>query len=231
MARTTGVSNPILSPSFRLLVSVSAQQSAFTIGVPSDLYAFHRSTGNSLCPYHALRPIILDKACILCLTAAAGTELADAYFPDTESGPCLSPSVADHPLGPATDHRLGKLLPHQLSNQMQAPPWVDCSFRSSTYRSGSKNDLSVNLSNITPKKPNYVLRKVDRVRLTSGFEIIAYILGIGHNLQEHSLVLVRGGRVKDLPGVRYHIVIGTLDAAAVKDHRQGRSKYGTKKPK
>ncbi|KAL5060652.1 hypothetical protein RYX36_032256 [Vicia faba] len=124
-------------------------------------------------PTDALRPIILDKACILCLTAAAGTELADAYFPDTvifsslgkkfmthrpstskrhcsEFGPCLSPSVADHPLGPATDHRL---------------------------------------------------------------------------------VLVRGGRVKDLPGVRYHIVRGTLDAAAVKDRQQGRSKYGTKKPK
>nr|AGS43997.1 ribosomal protein S12 [Vicia faba]QJQ79485.1 ribosomal protein S12 [Vicia faba] len=84
---------------------------------------------------------------------------------------------------------------------------------------------------ITPKKPNSALRKVARVRLTSGFEITAYIPGIGHNLQIHSVVLVRGGRVKDLPGVRYHIVRGTLDAAAVKDRRQGRSKYGTKKPK
>ncbi|KAL5067337.1 hypothetical protein RYX36_018224 [Vicia faba] len=81
----------------------------------------------------ALRPIISDNACILCLTATAGTKLADAYSPDTESGPCLSPSVADHPLGPATDHRLGKLLPHQLANQTQAPPWVDSSFRSSAY--------------------------------------------------------------------------------------------------
>nr|GLL16984.1 hypothetical protein DCAR_001525 [Ipomoea trifida] len=80
---TTGVSNPIRSPSFRLSVSVSAQQSAFAVGVLSDLYAFHRSTGNSLCPYHALRPIIPDNACILCITAAAGTELADAYSPDT----------------------------------------------------------------------------------------------------------------------------------------------------
>ncbi|XP_027186480.2 small ribosomal subunit protein uS12cy [Cicer arietinum] len=97
--------------------------------------------------------------------------------------------------------------------------------------SGSKDDLSVNFSTITPKKPNSALRKVARVRLTSGFEITAYIPGIGHNLQEHSVVLVRGGRVKDLPGVRYHIVRGTLDAVGVKDRQQGRSKYGAKKPK
>nr|QXV94268.1 ribosomal protein S12 [Epimedium fargesii]QXV94313.1 ribosomal protein S12 [Epimedium fargesii] len=84
---------------------------------------------------------------------------------------------------------------------------------------------------IHPKKPNSALRKVARVRLTSGFEITAYIPGIGHNLQEHSVVLVRGGRVKDLPGVRYHIVRGTLDAVGVKDRQQGRSKYGVKKPK
>nr|YP_009988632.1 ribosomal protein S12 [Myuroclada maximowiczii]QNM39944.1 ribosomal protein S12 [Myuroclada maximowiczii] len=83
----------------------------------------------------------------------------------------------------------------------------------------------------TPKKPNSALRKVARVRLTSGFEITAYIPGIGHNLQEHSVVSVRGGRVKDLPGVRYHIVRGTLDAVGVKDRQQGRSKYGVKKPK
>nr|YP_010261504.1 ribosomal protein S12 [Fagus longipetiolata]UIB40570.1 ribosomal protein S12 [Fagus longipetiolata] len=83
--------------------------------------------------------------------------------------------------------------------------------------------LSVNFSTITPKKPNSALRKVARVRLTSGFEITAYIPGIGHNLQEHSVVLVRGGRVKDLPGVRYHIVRGTLDAVGVKDRQQGRS--------
>nr|YP_009170406.1 ribosomal protein S12 [Humulus lupulus]ALE29468.1 ribosomal protein S12 [Humulus lupulus] len=94
-------------------------------------------------------------------------------------------------------------------------------------------DLSVNFSTITPKKPNSALRKVARVRLTSGFEITAYIPGIGHNLQEHSVVLVRGGRVKDLPGVRYHIVRGTLDAVGVKDRQQGRSSalYGVKKPK
>ncbi|KAK6228833.1 hypothetical protein QUC31_011612 [Theobroma cacao] len=89
--------------------------------------------------------------------------------------------------------------------------------------SGSKGDLSVNFSTITPKKPNSALRKVARVRLTSGFEITAYIPGIGHNSQEHSVVLVRGGRVKDLPGVRYHIVRGTLDAVGVKDRQQGRS--------
>nr|YP_009660728.1 ribosomal protein S12 [Amphilophium gnaphalanthum]YP_009660773.1 ribosomal protein S12 [Amphilophium gnaphalanthum]YP_009662510.1 ribosomal protein S12 [Amphilophium lactiflorum]YP_009662555.1 ribosomal protein S12 [Amphilophium lactiflorum]QCS40236.1 ribosomal protein S12 [Amphilophium gnaphalanthum]QCS40273.1 ribosomal protein S12 [Amphilophium gnaphalanthum]QCU48032.1 ribosomal protein S12 [Amphilophium lactiflorum]QCU48077.1 ribosomal protein S12 [Amphilophium lactiflorum] len=84
---------------------------------------------------------------------------------------------------------------------------------------------------ITPKKPNSALRKVARVRLTSGFEITAYIPGIGHNSQEHSSVLVRGGRVKDLPGVKYHIVRGTLDAVGVKNRQQGRSKYGVKKPK
>ncbi|PSO48501.1 MAG: 30S ribosomal protein S12 [Cyanobacteria bacterium SW_9_44_58] len=83
----------------------------------------------------------------------------------------------------------------------------------------------------TPKKPNSALRKVARVRLTSGYEVTAYIPGIGHNLQEHSVVLIRGGRVKDLPGVRYHIVRGTLDTTGVKDRRQGRSKYGTKRPK
>lgn len=83
----------------------------------------------------------------------------------------------------------------------------------------------------TPKKPNSAIRKVARVRLTSGFEITAYIPGIGHNLQEHSVVLVRGGRVKDLPGVRYRIIRGTLDTAGVKNRLQSRSKYGVKKPK
>ena len=83
----------------------------------------------------------------------------------------------------------------------------------------------------TPKKPNSALRKVARVRLTSGIEITAYIPGVGHNLQEHSVVLVRGGRVKDLPGVRYHIVRGTLDSSGVESRRQSRSKYGSKRPK
>ena len=83
----------------------------------------------------------------------------------------------------------------------------------------------------TPKKPNSALRKVARVRLTSGFEVTAYIPGIGHNIQEHSVVLLRGGRVKDLPGVRYHIVRGTLDESGVKNRMQSRSKYGAKRPK
>ena len=84
---------------------------------------------------------------------------------------------------------------------------------------------------VTPKKPNSALRKVARVKLTSGFEVTAYIPGIGHNLAEHSVVMIRGGRVKDLPGVRYHIIRGTLDAAGTADRRQARSKYGTKRPK
>ncbi len=83
----------------------------------------------------------------------------------------------------------------------------------------------------TPKKPNSALRKVARIRLTNGFEVTAYIPGVGHNLQEHSVVLIRGGRVKDLPGVRYHIIRGTLDTAGVSGRGQGRSKYGTKKAK
>jgi len=83
----------------------------------------------------------------------------------------------------------------------------------------------------TPKKPNSALRKIARVRLTNGTEVTSYIPGIGHNLQEHSVVLIRGGRVKDLPGVRYHIIRGTLDAAGVANRKQGRSKYGAKRPK
>ena len=83
----------------------------------------------------------------------------------------------------------------------------------------------------TPKKPNSALRKVAKVRLTNGFEVISYIGGEGHNLQEHSVVLIRGGRVKDLPGVRYHIIRGTLDTSGVANRRQGRSKYGAKRPK
>ena len=84
---------------------------------------------------------------------------------------------------------------------------------------------------MTPKKPNSALRKVARVRLTNGMEVTSYIPGVGHNLQEHSVVMIRGGRVKDLPGVRYHIIRGTLDTAGVANRRQGRSKYGAKRPK
>lgn len=94
-----------------------------------------------------------------------------------------------------------------------------------------KRGVCTRVYTTTPKKPNSALRKVARVRLVSGIEVSAYIPGEGHNLQEHSIVLIRGGRVKDLPGVRYHIVRGTLDAAGVNDRKQGRSKYGTKRPK
>ncbi|HEY8496032.1 MAG TPA: 30S ribosomal protein S12 [Limnochordales bacterium] len=94
-----------------------------------------------------------------------------------------------------------------------------------------KRGVCTRVYTVTPKKPNSALRKVARVRLTNGIEVTGYIPGEGHNLQEHSMVLVRGGRVKDLPGVRYHIVRGTLDAAGVANRRQGRSKYGAKRPK
>ncbi|GAB4269888.1 MULTISPECIES: 30S ribosomal protein S12 [Deferrisoma] len=94
-----------------------------------------------------------------------------------------------------------------------------------------KRGVCTRVYTTTPKKPNSALRKVARVRLTTGKEVTAYIPGEGHNLQEHSVVLIRGGRVKDLPGVRYHIIRGTLDASGVDKRRQGRSKYGAKKPK
>ncbi|MDI6615198.1 MAG: 30S ribosomal protein S12 [Syntrophaceae bacterium] len=94
-----------------------------------------------------------------------------------------------------------------------------------------RRGVCVRVYTTTPKKPNSALRKVARVRLTSGYEVTSYIPGVGHNLQEHSVVLVRGGRVKDLPGVRYHIVRGSLDAVGVQDRKQGRSKYGSKRPK
>lgn len=94
-----------------------------------------------------------------------------------------------------------------------------------------KRGVCTAVKTITPKKPNSALRKVARVRLTNGIEVTAYIPGIGHNLQEHSVVLIRGGKIKDLPGVRYHVVRGTLDTAGVENRVQGRSKYGTKRPK
>ena len=104
----------------------------------------------------------------------------------------------------------------------KSPDLVQCSQR---------RGVCLRVFTMTPKKPNSALRKVARVRLTNGREVNAYIGGVGHNLQEHSVVLVRGGRVKDLPGVRYHIVRGTLDTTGVSDRNRGRSKYGTKKPK
>ena len=94
-----------------------------------------------------------------------------------------------------------------------------------------KRGVCTRVYTTTPKKPNSALRKVARVRLTNSIEVTSYIPGIGHNLQEHSIVLIRGGRVKDLPGVRYHVIRGTLDASGVEDRRQSRSKYGAKRPK
>jgi small subunit ribosomal protein S12 len=110
----------------------------------------------------------------------------------------------------------------QIKKKSKAPALERCP---------QKKGVCVRVYTTTPKKPNSALRKVARVRLTNGMEITTYIPGEGHNLQEHSVVLVRGGRVKDLPGVRYHMVRGTLDAVGVEDRKQSRSKYGTKRPK
>jgi small subunit ribosomal protein S12 len=109
----------------------------------------------------------------------------------------------------------------KVRKKTTAPALVSCPQR---------RGVCVRVYTTTPKKPNSALRKVARVRLTSGFEVTAYIPGIGHNLQEHSVVLIRGGRVKDLPGVRYHIIRGTLDAVGVQGRKQSRSKYGAKRP-
>src|SRR5690554_1459027 len=109
-----------------------------------------------------------------------------------------------------------------LSKKSASPALTECPQR---------RGVCTRVYTTTPKKPNSALRKVARVRLTNGYEVTTYIPGIGHNLQEHSVVLVRGGRVKDLPGARYHIVRGALDTAGVDDRKQGRSKYGAKKPK
>ncbi len=109
-----------------------------------------------------------------------------------------------------------------ISKRKKTPALLECPQR---------RGVCTRVYTTTPKKPNSALRKVARVRLTNGIEVTAYIGGEGHNLQEHSVVLIRGGRVKDLPGVRYHIVRGSLDTSGVDDRRRGRSKYGTKKPK
>jgi small subunit ribosomal protein S12 len=109
----------------------------------------------------------------------------------------------------------------QLKTKKKAPALME---------SPQKRGVCTRVYTTTPKKPNSALRKVARVRLTNGFEVTSYIPGVGHNLQEHSVVLIRGGRVKDLPGVRYHIVRGTLDAVGVQGRKQSRSKYGAKRP-
>ena len=103
--------------------------------------------------------------------------------------------------------------------------------RPTNYHSPFKRGVCVKVFTVTPKKPNSALRKVARVKLSNGMEVTAYIPGEGHNLQEHSIVLIRGGRVKDLPGVRYHIVRGVLDTTGVENRKRGRSRYGAKKPK
>ncbi|MFH1288354.1 MAG: 30S ribosomal protein S12 [bacterium] len=113
----------------------------------------------------------------------------------------------------------GRKKPHWKSS---TPALQKCS---------QKRGVCIRVYTTTPKKPNSALRKVAKVRLTNGMEVSAYIPGVGHNLQEHSIVLIRGGRVKDLPGVRYHIVRGVLDSMGVQDRRQGRSRYGAKRPK
>ncbi len=115
--------------------------------------------------------------------------------------------------------RIGRKRQHKKSNTP------------ALQNSPQKRGVCIRVYTTTPKKPNSALRKVARVRLTNGIEVTSYIPGEGHNLQEHSVVLIRGGRVKDLPGVRYHIIRGTLDAVGVENRRQARSKYGTKRPK
>ncbi len=121
-----------------------------------------------------------------------------------------------------TINQLVRLSREQVTFKSKAP---------ALQRSPQKRGVCTRVYTTTPKKPNSALRKVARVRLTNSLEVTAYIPGEGHNLQEHSIVLIRGGRVKDLPGVRYHIVRGTLDTAGVTDRKQGRSKYGAKRPK
>ena len=119
-------------------------------------------------------------------------------------------------------------------NQLIKRPRVKPKFRSKNpalERSPQKRGVCIKVYTTTPKKPNSALRKVARVRLSNGFEVTAYIPGEGHNLQEHSIVMIRGGRVKDLPGVRYHVVRGSLDTLGVEGRMQSRSKYGAKKPK
>ncbi len=121
-----------------------------------------------------------------------------------------------------TIQQLVRLGRKNLNKKSKSPALESCP---------QKRGVCTRVYTTTPKKPNSALRKVAKVKLTNGFEVIAYIPGEGHNLQEHSIVLIRGGRIKDLPGVRYHIVRGSLDTAGVSDRRQRRSKYGAKRPK
>jgi small subunit ribosomal protein S12 len=121
-----------------------------------------------------------------------------------------------------TINQLVRIGREKLKSRMTAPALTHCPQR---------RGVCIRVYTSTPKKPNSALRKVARVRLTNGYEITTYIPGVGHNLQEHSVVLIRGGRVKDLPGVRYHVIRGTLDSAGVQNRKKSRSKYGAKRPK
>ncbi len=121
-----------------------------------------------------------------------------------------------------TINQLIRLGRKEIKNKTKSPAMNECP---------QKRGVCTRVWTVTPKKPNSALRKVARVRLTTGIEVTAYIPGVGHNLQEHSIVLIRGGRVKDLPGIRYHIVRGVLDTAGVDGRKQSRSKYGAKTPK
>lgn len=122
----------------------------------------------------------------------------------------------------ATVNQLVRQGRKQIKKKSKSPALMKCPLR---------RGVCTRVYTVTPKKPNSALRKVCRVKLTNGYEVTAYIGGEGHNLQEHSVVLIRGGRVKDLPGVRYHVVRGSLDTSGVNNRKQGRSKYGTKRPK
>jgi small subunit ribosomal protein S12 len=121
-----------------------------------------------------------------------------------------------------TTSQLIRGIREELGSKTKSPALENCPQR---------RGVCTQVKTTTPKKPNSALRKIARVKLTTGVEVTAYIPGVGHNLQEHSIVMIRGGRVKDLPGVRYHIIRGVLDSAGVTDRRQGRSKYGAKRPK
>ena len=133
---------------------------------------------------------------------------------------------------------INQILRHGRKNKKRKPKAPVLLVRTNTLKkknlaanSPQKRGVCTRVGTMTPKKPNSALRKYARVRLSNGYEVTAYIPGQGHNLQEHSVVLIRGGRVKDLPGVRYHIVRGTMDCAGVNNRKQGRSRYGAKKPK
>src|SRR6266699_852014 len=180
----------------------------------------------------ATRKLLTKSANELLLSAASAWEIAIKHglgklqLPDTpeRAVPELMARTGVVPLPVRHRHarRVAPLRPNHREAKENAP-----ALRGKPQKRG----VCTRVYTTTPKKPNSALRKVARVRLTNGFEVTAYIPGEGHNLQEHSIVMIRGGRVKDLPGVRYHIIRGTLDAAGVNERKQSRSKYGAKRPK